>query len=379
MLGALIGNLAAATAKTRRDIFFLQLIGPKARLSESGFTILAAIKYNLVKEQGDTPVFSDIYEKMLASIPKFLTYFSRDFNEGGQDFVSSPATLMMRTVVCAWWYSDPAEAYDVVFEMLQEPWADKEERYAVKFLIDIIHLLRSGFSKDATYDLLDNMFKDCITKPRWMQGDGLLSRLFRAWDAFYQSHDFGSAVNNAMQLPGDPRFNAALCGSMAEAMYGSLYYLRKKKYIGDDEPGVIITIPQAINEYFAPEMLAMMQKYVIYHRFFPKNNSRTNVEWHQYEGIENIYYGRQLNPEQYDKILRGEVAEDNSEGYGIYLDNGSFYICRDWEIYCRFRILLQQEEVYQVSGLQRASEISYPDAVNAFDSIMRKAFERSEQ
>lgn len=379
MLGALIGDMAAATAKTRRDIFFLQLVGPKSRLSESGFSVFATIKYLMEHESGGTTAYPDIYRAMLESAPGHIIYFSKAFNEGGQNFMESRAALLMRAAVCAWWYDDPSESFDAVFQIFEEPWADKEEKYAVKFLIDIIHLLRNGFTKDATFDRLDEVFKDCIASPRWMHGTGLLSQVFRAWDAFYQAHDFGTAINNGMQLPGDPRLNAALCGTIAEAMYGSLYFLRKKKYIGTDEPGVFITLPVQVEEFFSAEMLAIMQKYIVTNKFFPKNNSMTNIEWHQYEGIDNPFYGRRMTLGQYERLMRGEIPDAQSSGYGVYLDNGSFYICRNWEIYCRFRIYFQSDGSFQIGGVQRAMEFDIDVALDAFTTVMSDIYGHAEQ
>lgn len=369
MLGAIIGDLAASTAKLRRDIFFLQLVGPKAKISECGFSILATVKYLVAKEAGSDISFADSVRDTLDSTPRYIVYFSREFNESGLDFESSRIAMLMRAAVCAWWYDSPQESLDATFSMFTEPWVDKEERYAAKFLIDIIHMLRTGYTKDNTYNRLDDVFKDCISQPHWMKGRGLLSMLFRAWDTFYQSHDFGTAINNAMRLPGDPRMNAALTGLLAEAMYGSLYYLRKNKYIENDVPGVLITIPQNIEEHFASELVAIMRRYVMSQPFFPKNNSMTNIDWHQYEGIENPFADMVISPELHRDIMRGAFAKRDNE-YGIYLDNGSFYVCRDWKIYCRFRFYYRQDKTFYIGGLQRAQEFTPDEAIAAVRSIL---------
>ena len=48
--------------------------------------------------------------------------------------------------------------------------------------------------------------------------------------AFYDSFDYGSALHNAMKLPGDRHLNAIIVGALADAMYGCDMYLVKKKY-----------------------------------------------------------------------------------------------------------------------------------------------------
>lgn len=361
--------MAAATAKTRKDIFFLQLVGPRARLSESGFSVLMTIRHLLEREGGGTVSYADMYRQALTDTPQHLLYFSRDFNDSGRDFENSKAAFIMRALVCAWWFQNPADSYDAVFGMLTEPWIDKEEHYAVKFIIDVIHALRAGLSKDETYNSLDDVFKDCIGKPHWMNGQSVLGQLFRAWDAFYRAPDFGTAINNAMQLPGDPRVNAAIAGSMAEAMYGSLYFIRKKKYIDGDNPGVLIQLPQPIETHFAAEFVAVMRSYVMSQVFFPKNNSMTNIEWHQFENIDNPYYGRILSDDEFNGILRGK-ASDTEEDYGLYLDNGSFYVCRNWEIYCRFRVYPAQDGGYVIGSLQRALEFRPEEAENALAAAL---------
>ena len=167
----------------------------------------------------------------------------------------------------------------------------------------------------------------------------------RAWKAFESAFDFGSAIHNAMKLPGDCHVNSILVGALADAMYGCERYMVKSKY--------------------GEGCLLQSYKYVPYniwelHRskrtFFPKNCATTNVERHEWYNIPNPFKNKIITEEIHRRILKA-FRPDFDHRYGFYLDDGFVYVYRSGHVLQRFKLILQEDGTYRIAHLQSTKSV----------------------
>lgn len=253
----------------------------------------------------------------------------------------------------------------------QPDWFDKEEGYFQMFIAKIIILLKNGWTKDEVYHQLGDVFKNCYHNREWQtEAGGSLNYLFRAWNCFYHAFDFGSALHNAVKCIGDTRLNCALTGAIAEAMYGCRFYFVKKKYASPqiDYP-LLLQLPAAIKEKFSGELAVMKMQDNHNYLFWPKNNSRTNIERHIYTPVKSRFEGMSVTQIQHGDILRSfEPGWENR--YSFYKDNGWVYICRSFYILGRFRFRWISDSGYQIVDCQQTEQ-----QPTEFDNSFQEALE----
>ena len=184
----------------------------------------------------------------------------------------------------------------------------------------------------------------------------------RAWDCFYNSFDFGSAIHNAVRYPNsNSRQLASLTGLIAEAMYGCAYYFKKEKYSFNHEPFVELRIPSNLfDEYkdlFIPALKIDLWKNRL---FFPKNCALTNVERHKFTSYDSELNGLVLQPESKEKIWRA-FPTGWDDRYGFYLDNGWIYCYRSFYLLGRFK-LIGKDGRYVIAFVQQTQQM--PKEVN---------------
>lgn len=166
---------------------------------------------------------------------------------------------------------------------------DKPEGYARLFVRKLITRLHSGATKDEVYEELGDVFKDIRHEWQWKENQSVLGLLMRAWDCFYNSFDFGSAIHNAVRYPNsNTRQLASLTGLIAEAMYGCRSYFVKEKY-NPKHVETYLCPPEVIVERYKEDIEYGRQQMRWNNVFWPKNNSRTNVGWHSYTPIKSRY------------------------------------------------------------------------------------------
>lgn len=374
MIGGIIGDLAASTFLRDKELFYKQLIDEKSTLSEYGLTIFAANKILYENDKaGQTISHLDakaIFDNYFAEHSAFTGYAPHyhQNEEDGPNTVEQNALLLIR-LLTAGWYDREELAYCMMFNIFQE----KEEGYARLFAPDIINGLRNGLSKDETYDSLCPVFKGIRHDWIWKDGTSILCLLMRAWNCFYNSFDFGSAIHNAVRdMPENPRLMASIVGMIASAMYGNSIYYRKRKFVPDSfAPLCNLNIRNILPESFFSELDIIDRQVNWQKTFFKKNDALTNVERHIFTHVKSRFEGMRISLETRRRILLSFPTSWENR-YGFYLDDGWVYIYRSNYVMGRFKIL-KINDGYAISHVQEADE--FPKGMLTIDKCIQSALD----
>lgn len=372
MLGGIIGDLAASTYLRNPDCFYRQLIDDTATLSEYGLSVIAFYAY-LKRDTGIE------LERGRLFIKKFFEksdYHSVKLSEYANvwvynmEFRGNPCTsgMLLNRIAVNGFLNEENE--NTGWSAMIDESCDKEEGYARIVLSKMIRLLRQGKSKNEVYEEIDPVFKTVRHNWDWKEQSTTLCLLMRAWDCFYNSHDFGSAIHNAVRYPNSfTRQIASLVGLIAEAMYGCEYYFIKKKFAHNEHTRIDLEIPKTIYEAYSGELKSIRKDYMENRIFFRKNDALTNVERHSFTPYNSKYDSLLLSPESYRKVLYAFYTgwEDR---FGFYLDNGWVYCYRSGYLLGRFRFV-KQELRFKVCDIQITGEI--PNGMT-FDECLICAF-----
>lgn len=339
MLGAVIGDLAAWTFEHDRVLFYRQLLSKQAELSVFGHAFMKACSHNIIND-----------ERILAEpmgSPANVTIY------GGQH--------LMWMIVEAWFDNKPLRFLPQFYSL------EKESYYAVKYIKDIIKLLKEGKTKSETFHAVGNAFQTIIKSWEWKnecKADSLLKCVFRAWDSFYRAFDFTSSMHNAMRWTDHRQLTAVLTGAFASAMYGCEYGFIKAKYASTYENmsfnllqllSSIIETKYDYHHYICTEASKSSNEQRV---FFPKNNSLTNVERHTWRRIKNLFDKEALSNEEKDKLLRaGYTGWDNR--YGLYLDDGKVYLYRSGCLLGRFTLARRHKGDWCICEIELSGEKDY--------------------
>ena len=333
MFGAIVGDLAADTYLRNKDIFYNQLIDEEAHLSELSLSVLWAANFANENPYGQFVNDKNGFIKFLnrnnngnAKLSKRAKRFID--NQESKVYRDGLGMYLMRIGTFSFW-SD--EIKDCLYERI-----DKEEMYSEMALSKMLQLLYKGWTKDEVGINLNSVFTDCYKYwDRRTEEGGTMSYLFRAWDSFYQAFDFGSALLNAVKQVGDIRLNCALTGMIASAMYGYQTYFKKEKFSvnGDIEKRLDV---ENILKSFPKEYTIIKRQLEWRYVFWPKNNSRTNVERHTYIPFQSQYLNLHVNKEIHRRVLHS-FAPDWDHRFSFYKDNGWIYVCRSFRILGRFK------------------------------------------
>lgn len=341
MLGGLYGDLAADTYLRDKKAFYRELFDEQATLSQYGREILAHAAVLGDENRFDANRAIQEYRKLGIDITK---------NNYEPDIIKLWTILFATS---AWWHDEIFDNRETYFR--PQPF-EKEEGYFHRFINILIPSLLHGDTKDEVYSKLGDVFRGIRHDWDWKNTEGgMLSYLLRAWDCFYNSFDFGSAIHNAVKCVGDTRLNATLTGMIAEAMYGCEQYYIKKKYAGEDNFSRYLELPNTIAERYRPEFDIIKQQERWQTFFFKKNNARTNVEWHKFTPIENRYTDNVITPELHRRILKAFYTGWDSR-YGFYLDNGWVYLYRSFCVIGRFRLKQLDDGTYRIVDTQKSDE-----------------------
>lgn len=351
MIGAIIGDLAAWTYEHDRTRFWSHLVSEEAKVSEFGLSVLATAEIistdrNMPKERAAE--FTRQRFRVLSP--------AVELSPAAQEWSSSlncpyGSTIfgiaMLRMATCAffdvpdkeWWF---------------ETTFDKEEGYTRMFLSQMVSLLRQGKTKDEVYEELGSVFHNCRHHWNWQEETGMMSYLLRAWDAFYRSFDFTSAIHNAMKMNGNHHLMGAFTGAIADAMYGCRYNMVKKKYQKEESysPFVNMTLPKALMQDFDETMHFIEDRAIKERIFYPKNNAMTNVELHSWQNIENPFANVVIDEER-KRIMLYAFEPDWDNRYGIYWENGWFYVYRSGFLLLRFQLDQLPDSTYRICHLQK--------------------------
>lgn len=365
MIGGIIGDLAVSTYLRDKDTFYRQLIDDRATLSEYGLSLLASAKF--MYDNPVIPANSQDYERVQQSFRKYfvdanniIVELSSEARQWSADFGfrnSCCSGMLLVRLAVAGWFEDN-EDQQLGWQLAFDRSLDKEEGYARIIVPHLIRLLRSGYTKDETYAMINPVFKTIRHGWQWRTGTTTLCLLMRAWDCFYRSFDFGSAIHNAVRnYPENPRLMATIVGMMASAMYGCGYYFKKRKY-NPDWKNIFLTqlIPTQIKETYRTEFMAIEVQTQWQHMFFKKNEALTNVERHHFTCVTSEYEVQAITAETRRRILRS-CYTDWENRYGFYLDNGWIYVYRSHYLLGRFQIKPTDGDSYRIVNVMQSDEL----------------------
>lgn len=319
MIGAIIGDLAAWTWEHDKKLFYKELVSPKAFPSQLVKEILLTVNLLVPNEN--------------ISQQDFCKHFP----------IASPTSTILRAIVIGWLCDTEEDTYNAFLKYGLNK--DKEDWYAGAFIAKLIFVMRHGTSKkEAVLVQHISSFKSFCENKVWKKQNGILGTLVRAWDAFRKAFDYGSAIHNAMSLPGDKHLNGILVGALADAMYGCDMYLKKTKYGGGHV---------WLHSKFIPNKIVELCK--VQRMFFPKNNANTNVERHNWTSVDNPYINKVVSLELRIRIQKAFYPTFDDR-YGLYLDDGWFYVYRSGFVLQRFKLTKQDNGTYRITHLQVSEE-----------------------
>lgn len=333
MIGAIIGDLAAWTYEYDRETFWRQLIS-----------------YD--EKEIELSVYAHAYFR--AASKNVLTVYWQDVSYIGEPgyTLQYKGQWLMWQLMCAWLDIDSPK------DCPQNTRVDKEEYYAKTITCELIRYLRKGYSKTQAFNAVPN-FKEFIKGMKWrawdddVDTDSTLTNVFRAWDSFYRSHDFTSAIHNAMRWDGDRHLVAMLTASFASAMYGCRQNMIKQKY-ADGQDNIHTFDLLCFGEQFGyshalcHEMISITENRRL---FWPKNNARTDVEWHHWVPMHSAHTDKVITPELRRRIIRS-FEPGWEDRYSFYLDDGWLYICRSYSLIARFRFSRCVDGTYRLCYIE---------------------------
>lgn len=373
MIGAIIGDLAAWTWENDHEKFYPSLISEKALLSEFGLSVLAtadALDYNLFMNEAE---YQEYIRPWFRVINDDVVSYSEDAKEWiekqnfNYDYNSMTIGIsLVRVIPCAWYQENDKNNCNLIFEHHLE----KEEGYSVQFLREIIYFLRNGKTKDEVYTELGDVFKGCRHDWDWRNQESQIPYILRAWDAFYNAFDYGSALHNAMRMKGNKRLLGTLTGAIAEAMYGCRNYFIKKKYTDENHYINDICIPVKISERYHRTLSKIKRQKEWVRVFWAKNDARTNIEYHHFTHITNPFKEKVISPELHRRIIKS-FEPGWEDRYSFYLDNGWVYTCRSFVLLGRFRFRKLEDGTYRIFDVQNSDEheLCALGIENALDSV----------
>lgn len=155
-----------------------------------------------------------------------------------------------------------------------------------------------------------------------------------------------------MKCTGNRHLAAFLSGAFAGAMYGYNYCMTKKKYGGNN---IFIEIPREVYNEYGYLINEIRVKEFNERIFFPKNDALTNVEIHTWANVDNPFKDYKIDIEFRRKLMKA-YKTDWEHRYGVYLDDGWFYIYRSHCILYRFRLTELSSDEWRISDLQKSND-----------------------
>lgn len=354
MVGAVIGDLAAWTWEHDKTWFYERLVSPEARLS--GYGLLPVVMWPIINEGGTI-----LKHRLYMICGKALMHSRADgviipdewHRWATTDYDNAiPFELKVAMIIGAIVDSGflPKERQSQVH------WSSlfhggKQEGYAM-LMMRILRRLNEGATKDeAIYDIPSCVINYYPSGENHSWHD-LLEYITFAWRCFYYSWDFTSALHNAAKCPANRHLAMILTGAFAEAMYGCLYSMTKKKFGGNYEA---IQYPTNVVKQYG-KILVKARAYDYDHRyFFKKNDALSNVEKHCWQDIDNPYSDWEIDEDKKKKLFRAYFTDWDNR-YGVYLDEGWLYVYRSRCILLRFKLAALQDNTYRIVDMQMSND-----------------------
>lgn len=327
MLGILLADLAAWTYENDKDTFYSSLVSENADLSAMGnkALIMARAIINGTEIKNDNPY----------------------------DYSYQSTETMCQVLMYAW-SDDNEEIACTRAQQFREGVAEKQGHYFTTIAIPYLIALRTGKTKNEAFTIgYGNMhgFADFTISNNNHQGyPDFLGYLNLARRCFEKAFDYTSAIHNAArEMNCDRHLLCMITGAMAEAMYRCEFRLLKKKYGGNWYQN--IPWPECYTDSFK-----QIWDFEIQHRhFFPKNSSLTNVEYHHWQKYSSKFEGEAVTPELAINI-KNAFYTGWDDRYGLYLDDGWFYVYRSEFVLVRFKLTPSIFGAYKITEIQKSGE-----------------------
>lgn len=354
MVGAVIGDLAEWTWEHDRECLYKQLVSPRAKLT--GYGLLPIVMWPMINE-GGIILKHRLYMvcgKALAHCRAAGVDIPEDWHRWGlEDFDKGipfelKVALIMSAIIDGGYLSEERQNqldWDSFFH------GGKQEGYAMQ-MMRILRRLNEGATKDEAIEDIPkpviNFYPSGETHP-W---ENLLEYVTFAWRCFYYSWDFTSALHNAAKCPANRHLAMMLTGAFAEAMYGCRHSMIKQKFGGIYD---YISFPDTIASQYR-KTLEEVRRYDYDHRhFFKKNDALSNVERHHWTNEENPLADFPVNSELRRRMMKAfETGYEHR--YGVYLDNGWFYIYRSHCILHRYQLKQVSDGEWRICNLQKSND-----------------------
>jgi len=344
MLGAIIGDLAASTYINDHSVFYDRLISDDACLSEKGKLIFEAVNI--------------LNDNRFAERDRFHSFIPTNDRENWK--------FLMLCIVNNWWHDN--YEYNSRSSVLYDIDTYKDVLSATFYLSKIIFYLRNGLTKDEMYQEMKEL-KGYRHVWYWKNDEDPFCYVIKAWDAFYNSYDFGSALHNAMRMEGDKHLLGTLTGAIAESMYGCGYYFKKRKFCRQGKSPRLIELPRDIVDRYGLLLDIIKKQKESKRVFFYKNDAMTNVERINFVPVQCDIYYHNFTEEQ-RRLLTKAFWPDWDNRYGIYWDNGWYYVYRSFILIARFH-LKKIGGTYQIQDLQKGEN---NDVQNAVEEVLYSVF-----
>lgn len=354
MTGAVIGDLAAWTWEHDRECFYQKLVSPKAKLS--GYGLLPVTMWPMIHD-GGVLLKHRLYMvcgKALAHAPAAGIEIPVDWHKWGLTDYDKAIPFGLKVVLIMSAVID--SGYLLESRQKEIHWSSffhggKQEGYA-SMMMTILRRLNEGTTKD---DAVVNIPKPVINY--YPSGEvhawhDLLEYVTFAWRCFYYSWDFTSALYNAAKCPANRHLAMMLTGAFAEAMYGCTYSMTKQKFGGKYE---FIEIPATLPTNFIERLNEIKAIEYKERHFFKKNDALSNVERYNWTDVENPYSGQVIDRFFKRTMMRAFITDWDNR-YGVYLDNGWFYVYRSHYILLRYKLMSQPDNIFRISNLQISND-----------------------
>lgn len=340
MIGSVIGDLAAWTWEHDRECFYKRLVSADAMLSGYGLLLLSMWK---TINEGALIHKNRFYVeigKALSHADSMCVDLLLEWRRWGQSEYENPIPFDLKIALITSDFVD--SGYLTEERQAQLDWVSffhggKQEYYA-SFIKTILRRLNEGMTKDKAIQDLKSYVVNYYPTGKIHHWSDLLEYTTFAWRCFYYSWDFSSALHNAAKCPANRRLAMVLTGAFADAMYGCSYNMIKQQFIKGNETGSEwIEIPEKAVQSYGDIINEVKRTEYDNRIFFKKNDALTNVERHKWESVENPYSDVFVDDVLKSKIMRA-YHTGWEQRYGVYLDNGWFYVYRSHCLLLRFQI-----------------------------------------
>lgn len=372
MVGAIIADLAAWTWEHDRNCFYERLVSPEAKLS--GYGLLPIVMWPMINEGG-----SILKHRLYMTCGKALAHslsagidVSEEWHRWGlTDYAKAihfdlKIALIISAIIDSGFLSEERQSH---LDWTSFFHGGKQEYYA-GYIMRMLRLLNTGKTKEEAIEDIPSAVVNYYSSGTDHKWRDLLEYTTFAWRCFYYSWDFTSALHNAAKCNGNRHLAMMLTGAFAESMYGCSYSMTKEKFGGRYE---FIEFPQNICNGYR-ETLINVRRFNFDNRFFfKKNDAMTNVERHKWTTVENPYADKIIDFDFRNKMMKAYLTSWEQR-YGLYLDNGWFYVYRSHSLLLRYKLSIQTDNTYRITNLQISNDnhAQVGDLVDVFYSLERR-------